>query len=79
MAVRWIRASENTERRCNPVTKIITLPPGMVMALGGRPKPAFFESRWLVLRQRLPVSLAREFGVDLVDGVFITVMKCLRS
>lgn len=66
---------------CNSVTRIITLPPGRVMERGCRPKRVFVESRGRGFRQGFPVALMRtsELGSDLVDGVFVTVMRCLGS
>ena len=63
------------------MTKIITLPLGRVMLRGCQPKLAFLEGQGQGIRQGFPVGLMRtgELDMDLVDGVFLVVMRCLGS
>ena len=63
------------------MTKIITLPLGRVILRGCQPKPAFLEGQGHGIRQGFPVGLMRtsELDMDLMDGVFLLVMRCLGS
>jgi hypothetical protein len=63
------------------VTNIINLALGKVILRGCQAKPAFLEGQGHGIRQGFPVGLMRtgELDVDLVDGVFLVVMRCLRS
>ena len=63
------------------MTKIITIPLARVILRGCQPKPAFLEGQGHGIRQGFPVGLMRtgELDIDLVDGVFLVVMRCLGS
>ena len=74
-------ALESISRQDNWVAEIIGLPLGRAMLWGGRPEPEVLRCKSQRSRQGFPVALTgtSELESDLVDGVFMAVMRCLRS
>ena len=63
------------------MTKMITLPLGRVILRGCQPKLACLKDEGRGVRQGFPVALMRtgELDIDLVESVFLVVMRCLGS
>ena len=74
-------ASESVSRRDNWVAEIIALPLGRAMSQGWRPEPMVLRCKGQHSRQGYPVAFTRpnEPGSDLVNCMFMAVMRCLRS
>jgi hypothetical protein len=62
------------------MVEIMALPLGRAMSRGCRPEPEVLRCKHQRSRQGFPVALAgtSELDSDLVDGVFMAVMRCLR-
>jgi hypothetical protein len=63
------------------MVEIMALPLGRAMSRGCRPEPEVLRCKHQRSRQGFPVALMRtsELDMDLVDGVFLVVMRCLGS
>ena len=81
MTVRSTRVRKNVLRRYDWVVEMVTLHLGGCRFCGKEPARTFLEGQNDGFRQGFPDALRRanELVSDLVDGMLMVIMRCLRA